>query len=168
MQPQCPRSVAAHGLSRQTQTPVQNKQRCQSAASSLCVCAPIDRDFLMHIWCSRTTASRSFHRRVWVGSASSWSSDAVVRPPTCADRRSAFANDCCRHSWLFPRRGRKSSSKVDRSFAGKIAAGCNGSIAASQVRRLMSALCCERTLRDVSETTPKGASRARGLQTSKG
>ena len=133
MQPQCPRSVAAHGLSRQTQTPVQNKQSCQSAAASLCVCAPIDRDFLMHIRCSRTTASRSFHRRVSVGSASSWSSDAVVRPRTCADRRSAFANDRCRHRWPFPRRGRKSSSNVDRSFAGKTAAGCNGSRAPVEV-----------------------------------
>ena len=97
--------------------------------------------------CSTTSAKAKFQggpvvhpksrqRPLWVGSASSWSSDAVVRPRTCADRRSACANDRCRHHQLSPRRGRRSSSKIDRSFAGKTAAGSYGSIAAGQAARL--------------------------------
>ena len=41
--------------------------------------------------------------------------------------RSVCANDRCRHHRLSRWRGRKSSSKVDRSFAGKTAAGSFGS-----------------------------------------
>ena len=80
---------------------------------------------------SRTSVGSE--RRLRVGSASSWAPDAVVRPRTCADRRSACANDRCRHHQLSPRRERRSRSKVDLSLAEKTAAGCNGS--AATVRR---------------------------------
>ena len=50
--------------------------------------------------------------------------------PKCRDGRSAGANDRCSFQRLSRRRGRRSSSKVDRSFAGKTAAGSYGSTAA--------------------------------------
>ena len=82
---------------------------------------------------SRTSVGSE--RRLRVGSASSWAPDAVVRPRTCADRRSACANDRCRHHQLSPRRERRSRSKVDLSLAEKTAAGCNGSISDSREGR---------------------------------
>lgn len=70
------------------------------------------------------------------GGASSWAPDAVVRPRTCVDRRSACANDRCRHHQLSPRREQRASSKVDLSLAEKTPSGCNGSIAGLRQRPL--------------------------------
>ena len=64
-----------------------------------------------------------------VGSASSRSSVAAVRLRIFRDRWSARANDRSGPGQLSPRRGRRSSSEVDRSFEQKTMTDSNGSAA---------------------------------------
>ena len=71
----------------------------------------------------------------WVGSASSWLSDALVQAGSVAGRWWPPANDRRRRR-LSRRRDRRSSSKVDRSFAEKTATGRYGSKAGLRSPRL--------------------------------